>query len=355
MTELTRKAERVLKQLRDLDGPTQHERASGDAAVRRMLHAHGIRSFLVLQPSAAPDRSVPRALAPRAGKTVHVLWSLGAAVVVTLGLFAGQSVRSPEHTRAPLPQSPGAENSATPQANHSVSTPTATREAPEEERVPARAEARNLAADSVSPAIRHTKPRAFEGRSASDTTRRANARGSERPTRTRMDATVSARPARRANASTAAAAERAAPASSTAPAWTDPNAATASASSATAAAADHAAAAPLSDTDTTTVTSSAARAVDAAAKSSLSEELKFLASVDAQLRAGAYSRALQRLGQHKGSPVLAEERAALRVLALCGRDNDAQAARARDHFLAGAPSSVLAARVRAACPGEPQP
>jgi hypothetical protein len=91
------------------------------------------------------------------------------------------------------------------------------------------------------------------------------------------------------------------------------------------------------------------------APSSLSEELKFLASVDAELRSGGYDHVLQRLAHHKGSPALAEERTALRVLALCGRDNDAAALRARDQFLQGAPSSVLAARVRGACPAGSRP
>jgi hypothetical protein len=103
---------------------------------------------------------------------------------------------------------------------------------------------------------------------------------------------------------------------------------------------------------------SSAHARRSAAKStqtSLSDELKFLASVDAQLRSGGYDHALQRLAQYKGSQALAEERAALRVLALCGRDNDAAAGRARDQFLQSSPSSVLAARVRGACSAGPQP
>jgi hypothetical protein len=117
-------------------------------------------------------------------------------------------------------------------------------------------------------------------------------------------------------------------------------------------------AAPPSREDSATASGGALhvrRSAPKPAASSLSDELKFVAGVDAELRSGGYDHALQRLAQHKSSPWLAEERAALRVLALCGRDNDAAAARARDHFLRSAPSSVLAARVRSACPGVPQP
>ena len=81
----------------------------------------------------------------------------------------------------------------------------------------------------------------------------------------------------------------------------------------------------------------------------LAEELRFLSSVDADIRAGAYDRALQRLAHNKTASPLQEERSAMRVLALCGRAPDAKAARARDELLTHSPSSVLAARVRAAC------
>jgi hypothetical protein len=91
------------------------------------------------------------------------------------------------------------------------------------------------------------------------------------------------------------------------------------------------------------------------AQSSLAMELRFVSSVDAEIRAGAYDRALRRLNQHQGSAVLQEERTAMRVLALCGREQNSQALREREHFLKAFPSSVLGARVRAACAGAPSP
>lgn len=92
-----------------------------------------------------------------------------------------------------------------------------------------------------------------------------------------------------------------------------------------------------------------------AAEASLADELRFVSSVDADIRAGSYDRALRRLQQHKGTSLLQEERAAMRVLALCGRDHDSHAQREREQFLKTAPSSVLSARVRAACAGAPKP
>lgn len=94
---------------------------------------------------------------------------------------------------------------------------------------------------------------------------------------------------------------------------------------------------------------------DKPAQDSLAEELRFLSSVDAEIRSGAYDSALQRLQQHKGTSALREERAAMRVLALCGRNPDAHALREREHFLKKAPRSVLAARVRSACTGVAAP
>lgn len=90
------------------------------------------------------------------------------------------------------------------------------------------------------------------------------------------------------------------------------------------------------------------------ASSSLAAELRFVSLVDAEIREGAYDSALHRLEHHKGTQ-LQEERAALRVLALCGRDNDRHAARARAKFLKSSPSSVLAARIEAACLGAGEP
>lgn len=87
-------------------------------------------------------------------------------------------------------------------------------------------------------------------------------------------------------------------------------------------------------------------------RTSLAEELRFLSSLDADIRAGNYDEALRRLAKNKGHSPLQQERAAMRVLALCGRDGDKHAARARDNFLRAAPHSVLADRVRTACDWE---
>ena len=87
------------------------------------------------------------------------------------------------------------------------------------------------------------------------------------------------------------------------------------------------------------------------AEGSLAEELRFLSSVDAEIRAGSYEPALLRLQQHRRGVLLQEERAAMRVLALCGLERDSLALRERAKFLAAHPGSVLAARVRGACSG----
>lgn len=92
----------------------------------------------------------------------------------------------------------------------------------------------------------------------------------------------------------------------------------------------------------------------ATTQDSLASELRLLSSVDADVRTGAYDRALRRLQEPRTtSSPLQEERAAMRVLALCGRDHDAQAARERERFLRAHPHSVLRARVLSACVGEP--
>lgn len=87
------------------------------------------------------------------------------------------------------------------------------------------------------------------------------------------------------------------------------------------------------------------------ADSALRTELQLLAAVDGMLRGGRYAEALRKLSDSEpaaGSSVLAEERRALRVLALCGAGH-ATASHERERFLASAPRSVLAERVRAAC------
>jgi hypothetical protein len=86
----------------------------------------------------------------------------------------------------------------------------------------------------------------------------------------------------------------------------------------------------------------------------LRAELRLLAAVDAMLRGGRHREALRTLtdSERAGKVVLAEERRALHVLALCGAGNSAAPAE-REKFLARAPHSVLAERVRAACAVEP--
>lgn len=250
MSELSSDAKRLLAQLRELDNPTPRERASGDAAVRDMLAAHGVPALPALDAVESPE---PAAVAAGSGAAFKLGVSLGAALVVAVGLYVWRASEPAPPVAAPAVAAPAPTSEPAPVSRAAEIEPPARPEAP-----------RVAAAVSSGPRARHAKPRAADSGAAA-----------ELPT--------------------------------------------------------------------------------PAPESTLSAELKFLASVDAELRAGAYSHALQRLDQHKGSAVLAEERTALRVLALCGRDNDDRAARARDHFLSGSPSSVLAARVRAACSTGPQP
>ncbi|HKP64567.1 MAG TPA: hypothetical protein VJV78_47855 [Polyangiales bacterium] len=84
--------------------------------------------------------------------------------------------------------------------------------------------------------------------------------------------------------------------------------------------------------------------------SALRGELRLLAAVDGMLRDGLYHDALRTLGDAARPAVLSEERRALRILALCGLGSSAQAREERAQFLENAPRSVLASRVRAACP-----
>jgi hypothetical protein len=243
MTELSPKEKRLLAQLRDVDDPTPHERASADAAVRRMLQMQGLRSLPRLPVLDLPPTAAGPPTAARSG-TLKLVWGLGAAVIATLGLFAINAWRAPAGPASAAPASAAQGTPAAPAlsvvALPEVATP----------------------ASAAEPA-------------------RAAPRASHAPTQQR---------------------------GSTQP-----------------------------------------------AHSSLAEELRFLSSIDAEIRAGAYERALHRLEQNKSASLLHEERAALRVLAMCGRGHDNQAARARAKFLKASPSSVLAARVRSACPGEPTP
>lgn len=89
-------------------------------------------------------------------------------------------------------------------------------------------------------------------------------------------------------------------------------------------------------------------------------ELRMIAEADALLRAERFEAALRTLGQHARrfpQGALREERAALRVLSLCGKQPGPEALRERERFLRKAPQSVLTARVSAACaePGAHSP
>ena len=88
------------------------------------------------------------------------------------------------------------------------------------------------------------------------------------------------------------------------------------------------------------------------ARGTLAEEMKLMTAAQRAARAGDHARALASLRKHRARfprGVMAEEREAERVLALCalGRDRQARAARAR--FLERFAGSPLAPRVRRAC------
>ena len=87
--------------------------------------------------------------------------------------------------------------------------------------------------------------------------------------------------------------------------------------------------------------------------SALAAEAALLQRAQTALAAGAPEEALARLGEHARefpAGVLAQERAALRVVALCaaGRAREGRAEAAS--FLRAHAGSVLAERVRGACP-----
>lgn len=245
MTELSAKAKKLLERFRDVDDPTPGERSRGDAAVRRMLEAQGMRDL----PPLAPPELARGPLAARSGAAIKSSWLVGAAFIATMGMFG--LWRSWD--TLPLPKAQSHEPAA------ALTTSTA------------------------------PQPEAAMPTSASDP--------------------VSAPPAR-----------------------------------------------PVHDSENAPPPSAGPqRKHDKPARDSLAQELRFLSSVDAEIRAGAYERALRRLQQHKGPSALQEERAAMRVLALCGRDADGHANSEREQFLKASPSSVLAARVRAACAGAASP
>lgn len=241
MAELSLEAKRFLKGLQGVDDPTPAERASGEAAVRRMLEARGME---LPQPPPIPNQT-GAAAAARSGAAIKPTWLLGAALFAAMGWFGIDSWRS----------------------SHTTTGST------------------KLESASPSPV------RSGEA-TAADTPR----------------SEVIAEPVAQPQPS-----GRAAPA--------------------------HA---------------SARRAPNKSAEDSLAAELRFLSTVDAAIRAGAHEHALRMLQQRKPSTaILQEERAAMRVLALCGRDLDDHAVRERDRFLTSHPSSVLSARVRSSCTGVP--
>jgi hypothetical protein len=96
-------------------------------------------------------------------------------------------------------------------------------------------------------------------------------------------------------------------------------------------------------------TRSRARAADADA---LQAEVRLIAEANALLNARRFADALGVLEAHARKfprGALRAERAALRVLSLCGAGASAQALRERERFLHNEPGSLLAARVRDAC------
>jgi hypothetical protein len=242
MAELSPEAKRLLAELRGVDDPTTAERASGEAAVRRMLEAHGME---LPQPPLF-SKQTGTAAAARSGAAVKVASLFGAALFATLGWLS---------------------------INAWPSSHTTTGSA-------------KVEAASPPPPVRSGQATAAD----------------------EAHSELVAEPVAQPQPS-----GRAAPA--------------------------HA---------------SARRTQPQSAEGSLAAELRFLSTVDAEIRAGAHERALRMLQQHKPSTaVLQEERAAMRVLALCGRDLDDHAVRERDRFLTSHPSSVLSARVRSACTGAP--
>lgn len=120
------------------------------------------------------------------------------------------------------------------------------------------------------------------------------------------------------------------------------------------------AAEPASTPSTPSASQRRPRSGMAEVREDVAAELELVAEADAQLRSADYEGALSTLMAHtrrfpRGA--LREERQALRVLALCGKQPDERARRERERFLRASPDSVLTARVRAACeePVEPAP
>src|SRR5262249_48852305 len=89
--------------------------------------------------------------------------------------------------------------------------------------------------------------------------------------------------------------------------------------------------------------------------SSLDSERAIVGAAKAAIKRGDFADALVQLGQHAArypTGIMAEDREALRVVTLCRLGRASEAATARTKVLARWPSSMHAARVRAACPDE---
>jgi hypothetical protein len=87
----------------------------------------------------------------------------------------------------------------------------------------------------------------------------------------------------------------------------------------------------------------------------LEGEARLLELADADLRRGDANSALARLAEHAArypAGALREEREGVRVVALCRAGRESEGKLAAERFLARAPRSALATRIRAACGGE---
>jgi hypothetical protein len=88
-------------------------------------------------------------------------------------------------------------------------------------------------------------------------------------------------------------------------------------------------------------------------RDTLEAEMRWVRAADAALRSGDAASALGFLNQHAREfpdGVLAEEREGLRVVAACRGGISPDVQRAASRFLQRAPRSLMAGRVRAACP-----
>jgi hypothetical protein len=92
-------------------------------------------------------------------------------------------------------------------------------------------------------------------------------------------------------------------------------------------------------------------------RDNLEAEMRWVRAADAALRGGDVGLALSLLNQHAHefpNGVLTEEREGLRVVAGCQGGASPVVERAATRFLQRAPRSLLAGRVRAACPALPE-